>query len=74
VLVGGGELIQTLDARRIPREVAGLVLVDAFAEGAKTGLTGEQWASDERMMVHPPPELARSAASRQWTSARASPR
>jgi pimeloyl-ACP methyl ester carboxylesterase len=61
VLVGHsfGGLIVRLYASTYPREVAGLVLVDAFAEGAKTGLTGEQWTGYDRVMVAPPPELAR---------------
>ena len=60
VLVGHsfGGLIVRLYASTYPREVAGLVLVDAFAEGAKTGLTGEQWTGYDRVMVQPPPELA----------------
>jgi pimeloyl-ACP methyl ester carboxylesterase len=61
VLVGhstGGLLIR-LYASIYPREVAGLVLVDAIPEGLQTAMTPEQWmVYDRLLLVDPPKELA----------------
>ena len=61
VLVGHstGGLIARLYASFYPREVAGLVLVDAIPEGLQTAMTPEQWkVYDRLLLVDPPKELA----------------
>ena len=52
VLVGHsyGGLIVRLFASTYPREVAGLVLVDALTEGLRDAETPEQWAVQRRLM------------------------
>ena len=61
VLVGHstGGLIIRLYASTYPKEVAGLVLVDAISEGLQTAMTPEHWGIYERLLlVDPPKELA----------------
>jgi hypothetical protein len=61
VLVGHstGGLIIRLYASTYPKEVAGLVLVDAIPEGVQTAMTPEHWkVYDRRLRVDPPKELA----------------
>jgi len=61
VLVGHstGGLIIRLYASTYPKEVAGLVLVDAIPEGLQTAMTPEQWKIYDRLLlVDPPKELA----------------
>jgi len=61
VLVGHstGGLISRLYARTHPKEVAGLVLVDAIPEGVQAAMTAEQWKTYDRLLlVAPPKELA----------------
>ena len=61
VLVGHstGGLIIRLYASTYPKEVAGLVLVDAISEGLQTAMTPEHWAVYDRLLlVDPPKELA----------------
>jgi len=60
VLVGhslGGMLVR-LYASTYPRQVAGLVLVDAFSEAVKALLGPVHWPSTERLLNQPPPGLA----------------
>jgi pimeloyl-ACP methyl ester carboxylesterase len=61
VLVGHstGGLIIRLYASTYPKEVAGLVLMDAISEGLQTAMTPEHWAAYDRLLlVDPPKELA----------------
>jgi len=61
VLVGHstGGLISRLYASTFPKEVAGLVLVDAIPEGVQAAMTPEQWKIYDRLLlVDPPKELA----------------
>jgi pimeloyl-ACP methyl ester carboxylesterase len=60
VLVGHslGGLFVRLYASTYPREVAGLVLVDAFPEAVKALLGPVHWPSTERLLNQPPPGLA----------------
>jgi pimeloyl-ACP methyl ester carboxylesterase len=61
VLVGHstGGLIIRLYASAYPKEVAGLVLVDAISEGVKTAMSSEHWkVYDRLLLVDPPKELA----------------
>ena len=53
VLVGHsyGGLVATLYARTYPREVAGLVLVDALGEGLRDAETAPQWATQRVLMA-----------------------
>ena len=62
VLVGHstGGLIIRLYASTYPKNVVGLVLVDAISEGLQTAMTPEHWGIYERrLLVEPPKELAR---------------
>jgi pimeloyl-ACP methyl ester carboxylesterase len=58
VLVGHstGGLIIRLYASTYPTEVAGLVLVDAIAEGVQTAMTPEEWALYDRLLLVQPPQ------------------
>ena len=54
-----GGLTVRLYASTYPGEIAGLVLVDAIAEGVQAAMTPEQWKIYERLLlVDPPKELA----------------
>jgi pimeloyl-ACP methyl ester carboxylesterase len=60
VLVGHstGGLIIRLYASTYPKQVAGLVLVDAISEVLQTAMTPEHWAAYDRLLlVDPPKEL-----------------
>jgi pimeloyl-ACP methyl ester carboxylesterase len=52
-----GGLISRLYASTYPDEVAGLVLVDAFSEGVRAGLTPEDWQTWTATNGVPTPEL-----------------
>jgi pimeloyl-ACP methyl ester carboxylesterase len=52
-----GGLISRLYASTYPDEVAGLVLVDAFSEGVRAGLTPEEWRTWTATNGVPTPEL-----------------
>ena len=58
VLVGHstGGLIVRLYASSYPKEVAGLVLVDAISEGMQTAMTPEHWGVYERLLLAEPPQ------------------
>jgi pimeloyl-ACP methyl ester carboxylesterase len=58
VLVGHstGGLIVRLYASTYPKEVAGLVLVDAIAEGVQTAMTPEEWTLYNRLLLVEPPQ------------------
>ncbi|MGA7450981.1 MAG: alpha/beta hydrolase [Rhodoplanes sp.] len=61
VLVGHstGGLIIRLYASTFPKEVAGIVLVDAISEGVQMAMTPERWkVYDRLLLVDPPKELA----------------
>ena len=61
VLVGHstGGLIARLYASIYPKEIAGLVLVDAIPEGVQTAMTPDHWTVYDRLLlVDPPKELA----------------
>jgi pimeloyl-ACP methyl ester carboxylesterase len=54
-----GGLIARLYASTYPKEVAGLVLVDAIPEGVQAAMTPEQWTVYNRLLLtDPPKELA----------------
>jgi len=54
-----GGLIARLYASTYPREVVGLVLVDAIPEGVQAAMTPEQWTVYDRLLLtDPPKELA----------------
>ena len=53
-----GGLFVRLYASSYPRQVAGLVLVDAFPEAVKALLGPARWPSTERLLNQPPPGLA----------------
>jgi pimeloyl-ACP methyl ester carboxylesterase len=54
-----GGLIARLYASTYPKEVVGLVLVDAIPEGMQAAMTPEQWKIYNRLLlVDPPKELA----------------
>lgn len=59
VLVGHstGGLIVRLFASTFPKEVAGLVLVDAFSEDVQTAMTPEHWAIYNRLLLVEPPKV-----------------
>jgi pimeloyl-ACP methyl ester carboxylesterase len=58
VLVGHstGGLIIRLYASSYPKEVAGLVLVDAIAEGVQRAMTPEEWTLYDRLLLIQPPQ------------------
>jgi pimeloyl-ACP methyl ester carboxylesterase len=54
-----GGLISRLYASTYPKEVAGLVLVDAISEGVQTAMAPERWKVYDRLLLaDPPKELA----------------
>jgi pimeloyl-ACP methyl ester carboxylesterase len=57
VLVGHstGGLIIRLYASTYPKDVAGLVLVDAIPEGVQTAMTPEEWTLYDRLLLVQPP-------------------
>jgi pimeloyl-ACP methyl ester carboxylesterase len=57
VLVGHstGGLIIRLYASTYPKDVAGLVLVDAIPEGVQTSMTPEEWTLYDRLLLTDPP-------------------
>lgn len=57
VLVGHstGGLIIRLYASTYPKDVAGLVLVDAIPEGVQTAMTPEEWTLYDRLLLTAPP-------------------
>jgi pimeloyl-ACP methyl ester carboxylesterase len=59
VLVGHstGGLIIRLYASIYPKEVVGLVLVDAIPEGLQTAMTPEQWKVYDRLLLVDPPKV-----------------
>lgn len=52
-----GGLIARLYAATYPDEVAGLVLVDAYSEGVRAGMTPDEWQTWLATNGVPPPEL-----------------
>jgi pimeloyl-ACP methyl ester carboxylesterase len=58
VMVGHstGGLIIRLYASTYPKEIAGLVLVDAIAEGVQTAMTQDEWALYDRLLLVQPPQ------------------
>jgi pimeloyl-ACP methyl ester carboxylesterase len=82
VLVGhsDGGLIVRLYASRYPKDVSGLVLVDAFSEGLRDAETPEQWAmprilmeGDLRESLALYPDLERIDPDRSFDQIRAAP-
>ena len=59
VLVGHstGGLVSRLYASTYPKEVVGLVLVDAIPEGVQTAMTPEQWKIYNRLLLVDPPKV-----------------
>jgi len=57
VLVGHstGGLIIRLYASTYPKDIAGLVLVDAIPEGVQTAMTPEEWTLYDRLLLTEPP-------------------
>ena len=51
-----GGLIARLYASTYPREVVGLVLVDAIPEGVQAAMTPEQWTVYDRLLLTDPPK------------------
>jgi pimeloyl-ACP methyl ester carboxylesterase len=52
-----GGLIARLYASTYPKEIAGLVLVDAILEGVRAAMTPEQWKVYNRLLLVDPPKV-----------------